>query len=67
LNAGVIALVRPLDLDDASRYLHLPVAAASPAVFVALFAVRGGLGRAEGALLVALYAAYVGVAVAVSA
>lgn len=67
LNAGVIALVRPLDLDDASRHLHLPVAAASPAVFVALFAVRRGLGRAEGGLLVALYAAYVGVAVAVSA
>ena len=67
LNAGVIALVRPLDLDQASRYLHLPVAAASPAVFVGLFAVRRGLGRIEGALLLTLYAAYVAVAVAVSA
>jgi cation:H+ antiporter len=66
LNAGVIALVRPLDLADSSRYLYLPVAAASPAFFVGLFALRGGLGRLEGAVLVALYAAYIGVAIAVS-
>lgn len=67
LNAGVIALVRPLDLDDESKYLHLPVAAASPTVFVALFALRAGLGRKEGTLLVVLYAVYVAVAVAISA
>jgi cation:H+ antiporter len=66
LNAGVIALVRPLELDDASRYLHLPVAAASAVVFAALFTLRGGLSRIEGAFLVALYGAYVAVAVAVS-
>jgi cation:H+ antiporter len=66
LNAGLIALVRPLQLDDASRFLHLPVAAVSPFVFAALFALRGGLGRVEGALLVGLYAAYVAVAIAVS-
>jgi cation:H+ antiporter len=67
LNAGLIALVRPLELDDASRFLHLPVAAASPAVFVALFALRRGLGRMEGSLLLGLYVAYVAVAIAVSA
>ena len=66
LNAGVIALVRPLVLDTETTDLHLPVAAASPVVLVGLFALRGGLGRLEGALLVALYAAYVGVAIAIS-
>jgi cation:H+ antiporter len=66
LNAGVIALVRPLALDDPTRHLHLPVAAASPLVLVTLFAFRGGLGRFEGALLGALYGAYVGLAIAVS-
>ena len=67
LNVGVIALVRPLELDSASRFVHLPVAAASPAVFVALFALRGGLGRIEGVTLLAFYAAYLAVAIAVSA
>jgi len=66
LNAGLIALVRPLELDDASRYLHLPVAAASPAVFVALFSLRGGLGRKEGALLLVAYSVYVATAIAFS-
>ena len=67
LNAGLIALVRPLQLDDATRFLHLPVASASPSVFVALFALRGGLGRTEGGLLVGLYGVYVAVAIVVSA
>jgi cation:H+ antiporter len=62
-NAGVIALVRPLDLDSASRWLHLPVAVASPVFLVFLLAWRGRLGRAAGALLVGLYAAYVTAAV----
>ncbi len=65
-NAGVIALVRPLDLDSASRWLHLPVAVASPVFLVFLLAWRGGLGRAAGALLVGLYVAYVAAAVIVS-
>jgi cation:H+ antiporter len=65
LNAGVIALVKPLRLDADTLHLHLPAAAASPAVACGLIAARGGLGRAEGALLVALYAAYVAAAVAV--
>lgn len=67
LNAGVIALVRPLTLDDVSRRLHLPAAAGSTIFLVALFVFRRGLGRPEGALLVALYVAYVTVAVVVSA
>ena len=66
LNAGLIALVRPLALDEATRRLHLPVAAAAPAVLCALLAARRGLGRAEGALLVGLYAAYVSAAIAVA-
>lgn len=61
-NAGVIALVRPLELDDATLRLHLPAAAAS-AVLLAALSVRG-LGRRAGAVLVALYAAYVAAAVA---
>jgi cation:H+ antiporter len=65
-NAGVIALVRPLDLDSASRWLHLPVAVASPVFLAFLLAWRGGLGRAAGALLVSLYVAYVAAAVIVS-
>ena len=65
-NAGLIALVRPLDLDSASRWLHLPVAVASPVFLVLLLAWRGGLGRAAGALLVGLYVAYVAVAVIVA-
>jgi len=66
LNAGVIALVRPLELDDATRHLHLPAAAAGPVVLVALFPLRGGLGRIEALLLLFLYAAYLAVAVAIS-
>jgi cation:H+ antiporter len=65
LNAGVIALVKPLRLDADSLHLHLPAAAASPAVVCSFVAIRGGLGRAEGVVLVALYIAYVAAAVAV--
>jgi hypothetical protein len=56
----------PLDLDSASRWLHLPIAVASPVFLVFLLAWRGGLGRAAGALLVGLYVAYVAAAVIVS-
>lgn len=65
-NAGVIALVRPLDLDSTSRWLHLPVAVASPLLLACLLAWRGGLERVAGALLLALYAGYVVVAVIVA-
>jgi cation:H+ antiporter len=59
LNAGVIALVKPLRLDHATLHLHLPAAAASPAVACTLIASRRGLGRREGVFLLALYVAYV--------
>jgi cation:H+ antiporter len=65
-NAGLIALVRPLPLDDATRHLHLPVAALAPALLVLLLAARGRLGRTEGAILVGLYVAYVAGAIALS-
>ncbi|MFL5867632.1 MAG: hypothetical protein ACJ766_11110, partial [Thermoleophilaceae bacterium] len=42
LNAGVIALVKPLRLDHATLHLHLPAAAVSPAVACALIAARRG-------------------------
>jgi cation:H+ antiporter len=66
LNAGVTALVRPLELGSESRWLHLPVAAASPLALVLLLAWRGAIGRAAGIVLLALYATYVIVAVAIS-
>ena len=65
-NAGVIALVRPIHLDSVSHHLHLPVAAGSALALAALTAWRSGLGRREGALLLALYAGYVAAAIALS-
>jgi cation:H+ antiporter len=65
-NAGVIALVHPLELDSASRWLHLPVAAASPVFLVCLLAWRGSLGRAAGTLLLVVYVGYVIAAVIVA-
>src|SRR6185312_5458000 len=66
LNAGVIALVKPLNLGDDTTHFYLPVAAISPAILAAVLLVRKRLGRVEGAALVALYVAYVGVAIAIS-
>jgi cation:H+ antiporter len=63
-NAGVIALVKPIELSSASRWLHLPVAAVSPLLLMSLLAWRGGLGRVAGGVLLALYASYVAAAVA---
>lgn len=63
-NAGVIALVQPLPLDHATRWLHLPAALITTAALCTLVALRGGLGRVEGSLLLALYAAYVTLAIA---
>lgn len=65
-NAGVIALVRPIHLDSVSRHLHLPVAAGSALALGALTAWRGGLRRVDGAVLLALYAAYVATAIALA-
>jgi cation:H+ antiporter len=67
LNAGVIALVKPLDLGDDTTHFYLPVAAISPAILAGVLLVRKRLGRVEGAALIALYVAYVGVAIAISA
>lgn len=65
-NAGVIALIKPLELDAATRHLHLPVAAAATLVLCATLWLRGGLGRGAGASFLALYAAYIAAAIAVA-
>jgi cation:H+ antiporter len=65
LNAGIIALVKPLSLDDATRYLHLPVAVAATWLFCGLLAWRHAITRVAGAGLIALYAVYVAAAVLV--
>ena len=63
-NAGVIALVKPLELDNASRYLHLPAAAAAPLVLCLTLHLQRGLNRVAACLLLALYGAYLAAAVA---
>jgi cation:H+ antiporter len=67
LNSGVIALVRPLRLDSDTVRLHLPAAAGATLLTCGLIAWRRGVGRFEGLVLVALYAAYVGAAIAIAA
>ena len=62
-NAGAIALVEPLTIDLATRRLHLPAALVATAALSVLVAARGGLGRVEGGALLALYAAYLALAV----
>ena len=66
LNAGIIALVKPLTLGPQTTRFYLPVAVISPAIFVALLVIRKQLGRIEGAALTALYVAYVAAAIVVS-
>jgi cation:H+ antiporter len=66
LNAGVIALARPIRFDSTTLHLHLPVAAGSVALLAALVALRHGLGRLHGLMLAALYAAYVATAISLS-
>jgi cation:H+ antiporter len=66
LNAGIIALVKPLTLGHDTTRFYLPVAAASPAILAALLLARKQLGRIEGAALTGLYVAYVGVAITIS-
>jgi cation:H+ antiporter len=65
-NAGVIALVRPLELDRASKGLHLPVAAGATIVLVWLVARGQGLRRRQGIVLLGLYAAYVACSIVVA-
>jgi cation:H+ antiporter len=66
LNAGIIAIVKPLTFDGDTTQFYLPVAVASPAILAGVLLVRKQLGRVEGAALAALYGAYVAVAIAVS-
>jgi cation:H+ antiporter len=63
LNAGILAVVLPLHLDEATIRLHLPVAVVAPALYCSILVLGGGLGRRGGLLLVALYVAYVAAAV----
>jgi cation:H+ antiporter len=65
-NAGVIALVRPIQLDSVSRNLHLPVAAASVFLLAGLTRWHRGLARLDGALLLALYGGYIAAAISLS-
>ena len=58
--------MRPLELDDVTRALHLPVAAAATVLVAALTARRSGLGRLQASVLLALYAAYVAAVIAFS-
>jgi cation:H+ antiporter len=60
---GVIVLVRPIDVPGDVVAYHLPALAVVVLLAGALLA-RGRVGRAEGALLVAVYAAYAAAAIA---
>lgn len=64
LNAGLLALVRPLPLDAATMQVHLPAAILAPAIFALVLAARGGISRGAGLLLAGLYLAYIGASLA---
>jgi len=64
LNAGLIALIKPLELDAATRYLHLPAALAATLVLCATLRLRGGLTRIAGIAFLGLYVAYIVAAIA---
>jgi cation:H+ antiporter len=66
LNAGIIALVKPLTFGTDTTRFYLPVAVASPAILAFVLVVRKRLGRIEGAALTGLYVVYVAVAIGVS-
>lgn len=61
-NAGVIALVKPLALDSATRHLHLPVALAGTLLLCATLWFSRGINRLAGMLFLVLYAAYIAAA-----
>jgi cation:H+ antiporter len=54
---GVIVLARPIDVPDGVTAYHLPALAVTVTLAVGLLA-RGRLGRVEGFVLIAAYAAY---------
>lgn len=66
LNAGVIALIKPLNLNHATTHFYLPVAAASPAMLAAILLTRKRIGRIEGSALITLYAAYLVIAITIA-
>jgi cation:H+ antiporter len=66
LNAGVIALVRPLELAPVSRSVHLPAAVGGTVLLAVLAAAQSGVGRLAGAVLLALYGGYLAAAVALA-
>jgi cation:H+ antiporter len=67
LNAGIIALIKPLTLDHDTTRLYLPAAAVSPAILATVLLARRRLGRIEGAALLAVYTAYLAAAITISA
>jgi cation:H+ antiporter len=58
LNLGLITLVAPVRIDPFTRWLDWPFLVASTWLAVAFLA-RGRVGRVEGGVLLAVYAAYV--------
>ena len=58
-NPGVIALVRPLDVDGAVVSVHLPFFLVTLLLVTVLFW-RGDVGRADGVFLLLIYVAYWG-------
>ena len=58
--------MRPLSLDRVTLVLYLPAAVAATVLVAGMAAWRGGVGRIEGALLVAAYVAYLAAAIAVA-
>ncbi|MGI9254652.1 MAG: sodium:calcium antiporter [Thermomicrobiales bacterium] len=59
LNAGIIAIARPLALDRATLTYYLPAAVIAPTLCFILLRARHGAGRGMAALLLALYAVYI--------
>lgn len=64
-NIGVIALVKPLHFDHATRVLHLPVAVGAALVFCLVLGLHHRLDRKAGVFLIALYLTYIAVAIAI--
>jgi cation:H+ antiporter len=66
LNAGIIALVKPLRLDAISVRLHLPVAVGATLALCMLLATAGQITRMTGAIMCLLYLGYVAAAITLS-
>lgn len=66
LNAGIIALVKPLRLDAISVDLHLPVAVGATLALCGLLAITGQVTRRTGAVLCVLYLGYLAAAITLS-